>query len=106
LAGLLATLGALLTLDLLVVVAGDLAWRLPDSLLADAAGQLAQALARDATGGLLWLVVLLVAGVAWGGVYAAWAEPRLAGPDAARELLFAFVPYLVSGGFWRRCSRN
>ena len=98
LAGLLATLGALFTLDLMVVLAGDLAWRLPDSLLADAAGQLARALARDATGGLLWLVVPLVTGVGWGGVYAAWIEPRLTGPDAARGLLFAFVPYLVSGG--------
>jgi membrane-associated protein len=98
LAGLLATLGALFTLDLIVVVAGDLAWRLPDSLLADAAGQLARTLAHDATGGLLWLVAPLVAGVGWGGVYATWAEPRLTGPDAARGLLFAFVPYLVTGG--------
>jgi membrane protein DedA with SNARE-associated domain len=98
LAGLLATGGALLTLDLTVVVAGDLAWRLPDSLPAVAAGQLSRALARDATGGVLWLVVPLVAGVGWGGLYAAWAEPRLSGPDAARGLLFAFVPYVVSGG--------
>ena len=97
LAGLLATLGALLTLDLMVVVAGDLAWRLPDSLPAVTAGQLAQALARDATGGLLWLVVPLVAGVGWGGLYAAWAEPRLKGGDAVRGLLFAFLPYLVGG---------
>jgi hypothetical protein len=97
LAGLLATLGALLTLELLVVVAGDLAWRLPDSLPAVAAGQLAQALARDATGGLLWLVVPLVAGVGWGGLYAAWAEPRLHGRDAARGVVFAFLPYLVGG---------
>ena len=96
LAGLLATLGALFTLDLMVVVAGDLAWRLPDSLLADAAGQLARALTRDATGGVLWLVVPLVTGVGWGGVYAAWIEPRLSGPDAARGLMFAVVPYLVS----------
>jgi len=98
LAGLLATLGALFTLDLMVVVAGDLAWRLPDSLPAVAAGQMAQALARDATGGLLWLVVPLVAGVGWGGLYAAWAEPRLKGHDAVRGLLFAFLPYLVGGG--------
>jgi membrane protein DedA with SNARE-associated domain len=98
LAGLLATLGALFTLDLMVVIAGDLAWRLPDSFLADAAGQLARTLARDAAGGLVWLVVPLVTGVGWGGVYAAWIDPRLAGPDAARGLLFAFVPYLVSGG--------
>jgi membrane protein DedA with SNARE-associated domain len=98
LAGLLATLGALFTLDLMVVIAGDLAWRLPESLLADAAGQLAQALTRDASGGLLWLVVPLVTGVGWGGVYATWIEPRLRGPDAARGLLFALVPYLVSIG--------
>jgi hypothetical protein len=82
----------------MVVVAGDLAWRVPGSLPALAAGQLAQALARDATGGLLWLVMPLVAGVGWGGVYAVWTEPRLPGPDASRGLLFAFVPYLVSGG--------
>jgi membrane-associated protein len=98
LAGLLATLGALLTLDLMVVVAGDLAWRLPNSLPSVAAGQLAQALARDPTAGLLWLVVPLVAGVGWGGLYAAWAEPRLNGPDAVRGLVFAFLPYLVGGG--------
>lgn len=98
LAGLLATGGTLLTLDLMVVVARDLAWRLPDSLPAVAAGQLSQALARDATGGLLWLVVPLIAGVGWGGLYAAWAEPRLMGPDAVRGLLFAFLPYLVGGG--------
>jgi hypothetical protein len=97
-AGLLATGGALLTLDLVVVVAGDLAWRLPDSLLADAAGQLSQALARDPAGGLLWLVVPLVAGVGWGAVYAAWAEPRLIGPDVVRGLMFALLPYLVGGG--------
>jgi membrane-associated protein len=97
-AGLVATLGALFTLDLMVVIAGDLAWRLPDSLFADAAGQLARALTRDATSGLLWLVVPLVTGVVWGGVYAAWIEPRLKGPDAVRGLQFAFVPYLVSVG--------
>jgi hypothetical protein len=98
LAGLLATLCALFTLDLMVVVAGDLAWRMPDSMPAVAAGRLAQALARDATGGLLWLVVPLLAGVGWGVLYAAWAELRLRGPDAVRGLLFAFLPYLVGGG--------
>jgi membrane protein DedA with SNARE-associated domain len=97
-AGLVASLGALWTVDLIVVVAGDLAWRLPDSVPALAAGQLAQALTRDATGGLLWLAVPLIAGVGWGALYAVWAEPRLPGPDPVRGLLFAFVPYLVSGG--------
>src|ERR1041385_6623703 len=98
LAGLLATLGALFTLDLMVVIAGDLAWRLPDSLFANTAGQLGLALTGDATSGVLWLVVPLLSGIGWGGVYAAWIEPRLRGPDAARGLSFAFVPYLVSGG--------
>jgi len=98
LAGLVATGGALLTLDLIVVVAGDLAWRLPDSLLAVAAGQLSQALAQDAAGGLLWLVVPMLAGVGWGGLYAAWAEPRLIGPDALRGIVFALLPCLVTVG--------
>jgi hypothetical protein len=65
-AGLLASFGALWTLDLVVVVAGDVAWRLPDSLPAVAAAQVAQALTRDATGGLLWLVMPVLAGVGWG----------------------------------------
>jgi len=98
LAGLLATFGSLLSLDLTVVVMGDLAWRLPDSLPADVARQLSLVLARDATSGLLWLVVPLIAGVGWGGVYAAWAEPRLVGPDAVRGLLFALVPLVVGSG--------
>lgn len=98
LAGLLASAGALVTLDLVVVVFGDLAWRLPDSFLAAAAGQLAQALAGDATGGLLWLAVPLIAGVGWGGLYSAWAEPRLKGPDAMHGLQFALLPFLVGVG--------
>lgn len=97
LAGVLATGGALLTLDLVVVVTGDLAWRLPGSPLAQAAGQISRALARDATGGLLWLVVPLVAGIGWGGLYAAWFEARLPGPDAVRGLVFSFLPLLLSG---------
>jgi membrane protein DedA with SNARE-associated domain len=97
-AGLLATFGALLTLDAMVVLLGDLAWRLPDSLPADAARQLSQVLGRDATGGLLWLVVPLIAGVGWGGIYAVWAEPRLVGPDAVRGLLFALLPLVVGAG--------
>ena len=98
LAGLVATTGALLALDLMVVVEADLAWRLPDSFLADAAGQLARVLARNATGGLLWLAVPLVVGVGWGGLYSAWAEQRLIGPDAVRGLQFAFLPFLVGVG--------
>ncbi len=97
LAGLLATGGALLTLNLVVVVTADLAWRLPDSLFSDAAGQLSRALAHDATGGLRWLALPLVAGVGWGGLYAGWAEPRLLGRDAVRGLTFAILPLLVGG---------
>ena len=98
LAGLLSTGAALLTLNAVVVITGDLAWRLPQSLPAEAAGQLSSALARDATGGLLWLVVPIMAGVGWGALYAAWAEPRLAGPDAVRGLVFALLPLLVGAG--------
>lgn len=97
-AGLLASAGALLALDLVVVVSGDLAWRLPDSWLADAAGQLAQALARDATGGMLWLLVPLIAGVGWGALYGGWFERRLIGPDGVRGLVFSPLPFLVGAG--------
>jgi membrane protein DedA with SNARE-associated domain len=94
-AGVLASAGALLTLDLVVVLTGDLAWRLSDSLLAQVIGELSRALARDATGGVLWLAGPLIAGVGWGAVYAVWAEPHLRGPDAVRGLVFAFVPFVV-----------
>jgi membrane protein DedA with SNARE-associated domain len=97
LAGVLASAGALLTLDLVVAITGDLAWRLPDSLLAQIISELSRTLARNATGGVLWLAGPLIAGVGWGAVYAVWAEPRLPGPDAVRGLLFAFVPFIVGG---------
>jgi len=97
LAGVLASAGALLTLDLVVVITGDLAWRLPDSLLAQVIGELSRALARDATGGVLWLAGPLIAGIGWGAVYALWAEPRLPGPDVVRGLIFALVPFTVGG---------
>jgi hypothetical protein len=81
-AGLLASLGALRTLHLMVVVVGPghLAWRLSDSLPAVVAGQLAHApitrchgrptVAGDATSNWCRL----------GAVYALWTEPRLPGP--------------------------
>ena len=46
LAGVLASAGALLSLDLVVAITGDLAWRLPDSLLAQIISELSRALAR------------------------------------------------------------
>jgi hypothetical protein len=94
-AGAVATGGAVLTFDLVVVITGDLAWRLPDSGLAEVAGQLSSALAHDAAGGVLWLVVPLVAGVGWGGLYAAWVEPRLPGLDGVRGMLFSILPFMV-----------
>ena len=95
LAGVLASAGALLSLDLIVALTGDLAWRLPDSLLAQIIGELSRLLARDATGGLVWLAGPLIAGVGWGAVYAVWVEHRLRGPDALNGLLFALVPFVV-----------
>jgi len=97
LAGVLATVGALLTLDLAVIITADLAWRLPNSALAEDLGEVSRALSQNASGGLLWLVVPMVAGIGWGGVYAVWAEPRLRGPDVVRGLEFALVPFLVGG---------
>lgn len=98
LAGGLASGGSLLMLNVLVIVLGDLAWRLPDSLPAEAADQLSLALSRDATGGVLWLGMPLIAGLGWGVLYANWAEPQLGGHDAVRGLAFSLLPLLVSAG--------
>jgi membrane protein DedA with SNARE-associated domain len=95
LAGVLASIGALWSLDLIVAITGDLTWRLPDSLLAQIIGELSRALSSDATGGVLWLAGPLIAGIGWGAVYAVWLEPRLPGPDAMRGLVFAIVPFVV-----------
>ena len=97
LAGAVASASALLTLNVVVVVAGDLVWRLPNSALAEAAGRLSIALAGDTAGGLLWLVVPIITGFAWGACYGTWAEPRLRGPDAVRGLL-ALLPFAVGAG--------
>jgi hypothetical protein len=99
-AGLLASLGAPWTLDLMVVVVGPghLAWRLSDSLPAVVAGQSAQALSRDAMGGLLWLVMPLVTRVGWAPCTPCGPSRGCLDRNAARGLLFAFVQFLVSGG--------
>jgi membrane protein DedA with SNARE-associated domain len=94
-AGALATAGAVWTLDMVVVIAGDLAWRLPNSLPAEVAGLVSNALVENATGGLLWLAGTLIAGIGWGAVYSVWVEPHLPGRDAVRGLLFALIPFLV-----------
>ena len=95
LAGILASAGALLSLDLVVALTGDLAWRLPDSL-SGADHQRALAYARARRNGRHCVAGgPLIAGVGWGAVYAVWAEPRLPGPDVVRGLLFAVVPFVV-----------
>jgi hypothetical protein len=98
LAGLLSTGAALLTLEVVVVITADLAWRLPRACLPkrpDNSRAFWHAMPRVACCGSC---VPIMAGVGWGALYAVWAEPRLAGPDAARGLVFALLPLLVDAG--------
>src|SRR5690242_19205288 len=81
--------------EVVAVITGDVTWRLPESLPAEAAGQLSSVSARAATGGPLWLVVPIMAGLGWGALYAVWAEPRLARTDAVGGLAFAVAPLLL-----------
>jgi len=96
-AGGLATIGSLLLLNVLVHLAGGLAFLAPGSLFERTAAQLAGALARDVGPVVLALTVVAVLGVGvlWGALYGAWGErwvwPWL--PDWGKGVGFAVLPW-------------
>jgi membrane protein DedA with SNARE-associated domain len=99
LAGGLATIGSTLALNVLINLAGNIAFTAPDTILERTAARLAFAAARDAQPGWLFLAVpvFLGVGVLWGAVYALWAEPRLRPlSDWQRGIVFAMLPFLTS----------
>jgi len=98
LAGALATLVSTLFMNVLTHFTGTLAFQAPGTLVERTAQRLPLAVARE---GGPWLLALAVpafalVGVAWGAVYAGWAEPRLRLPDWLRGLLFAALPLATS----------
>ena len=85
-------------MNVLTHFAGTLAFQAPGTLVERTAQRLLLAVARE---GGPWLLAagvpaFALVGVAWGAVYAGWAEPRLRLPDWLSGLLFAVLPLATS----------
>jgi membrane protein DedA with SNARE-associated domain len=97
-AGAVATLASTLLMNLIAALGAGRAVLAPGTLIAFTVSRMATV--PGGRGGpflLLLAVPLFVAvGVAWGGVYALWAERRLPLPDWAKGLVFGLVPLAVA----------
>ena len=100
LAGLVATVGSTLLMNVLIIGSGVIAFSAPGTIVEQTAARLAFALARDAQPVLLFVAApaYLLVGVLYGALYGYWGEPRLpAGwSDWRKGLMFAGLPLLVS----------
>jgi membrane-associated protein len=100
LSGLVATVGSTLLLNVVINLAGNLAFNAPGTIVEQTAARLAFALARDVQPVLLFVAVpaFLLVGVLWGALYAVWGERVFPTdwPDWLRGLGFAGVPLLFS----------
>jgi hypothetical protein len=99
-AGLLATIGSTLVMNVSINLAGGIAFNAPGTLVERTAARLAFALAREVQPVSLFIAVpaYLAVGVMWGAVYGAWGEARLpvGWGDWQRGVVFAGLPLLVS----------
>ncbi len=99
-AGLLATVGSTLLMNVAINLAGGIAFNAPGTLVERTAARLAFALARDVQPVFLFIAVpiYLAVGVMWGAVYGIWGEARLPAhwADWQRGVFFAVLPLLVS----------
>ncbi|HEY1295866.1 MAG TPA: DedA family protein [Chloroflexota bacterium] len=99
-AGLLATVGSTLVMNVLLNLAGGIAFNAPGTLVERTAARLAFALARDVQPIFLFIAVpaYVAVGVMWGAVYGAWGEARLPArwADWQKGVAFAGLPLLVS----------
>ena len=99
LAGGLATVASTATLNVVLHLAGNLAFNAPGTIVERTADRLAFAIARDVEPSLLLIVILafLAVGLVWGAAYGLWGESWLPGaPDWLRGLLFAVLPLATS----------
>jgi membrane-associated protein len=91
-AGGLATIGSSLVLNVVINLAGNIAFTAPGTIVERTAARLAFAIARDAQPGWIFVAVpgFVAVGVVWGALYAAWGEPRLGRlSDWQKGLVFA-----------------
>ncbi|HEV7666762.1 MAG TPA: DedA family protein, partial [Chloroflexota bacterium] len=101
-AGGLATIASTLLLNVVINLAGNLAFNAPGTIVEQTAARLAFAFAREVQPILLFIAVpaFLVVGVLWGAVYGLLGETWLPldWPDWLKGLCFSFLPLLVSLG--------
>jgi hypothetical protein len=99
-AGVLATIASTLLMNVLINLAGGIAFNAPGTLVERTAARLAFALARDVQPIFLFVAVpaFLVVGVMWGALYGGWAERRLPPrwADWQKGVVYAGLPLLVS----------
>lgn len=100
LAGGLATIASTLLLNVIINLAGNIAFNAPGTLVEQTAARLAVAFAREVHPSLLFLAVpaYVCVGILWGALYGTIADrPTLAGVlDGMKGLFFSVVPLLVS----------
>ncbi len=98
-AGLIATVVSTLFMNVLVHLVGDATVLPPGQIVEHAQARIAAFQIGRALGPLLLVVLPAFAavGMAWGGVYAVWAEPRLVRlPDWLSGLLFTLLPLAIA----------
>jgi hypothetical protein len=100
LAGGLATISSTLLFNVVINLAGNIAFNAPGTLVEQTAARLAFAFARELQPLLLFVAApaYLAVGVLWGVLYAVWVEPRLprGWGDWLKGLVFALLPLMAS----------
>ena len=99
LAGILATVMSTLVMNVLVVMAADLALLAPGDLVERARARLAVMALIRVIGPVLLLAAVpafIIVGGVWGAIYAEWVEPHLRWSDWLSGVCFALLPLCVA----------
>jgi hypothetical protein len=98
LAGFLATIGSTFLMNVVINLAGNIAFNAPGTIVERTVNRLAFAFAREVDPSLLFVVVpaYLAVGVLWGALYGLWAEAWPFDSDWLAGLVFAVLPLLTS----------
>ncbi|HEY3058437.1 MAG TPA: DedA family protein [Chloroflexota bacterium] len=98
-AGFLATIGSTLLLNVVINLAGNIAFNAPSTIVDRTVDRLAFAFAREVQPSLLFVVIpaYVAVGMLWGAVYGAWGEAMLPFQwDWLNGLVYAVLPLLTS----------